>query len=111
MTVITIAIQQFKKSILDRNRASMIFESQDRIVALIGNSAIIQAFKTSPEKLSKDSIPLKAIGYPGISTADCKRLDIDLAEEIHANFDKLSPEEQAKILKELATPKEETEAE
>ncbi len=108
MTVLTIGINYFQKSIVDKNRGSIYFESKDRIVALLGNAAIVQAFKKTSDKIVKDAIPLAAIGYPGISTVECKRLDVDLATEIYKDFEALAPEEQAKILKELSTPKEQT---
>ena len=109
MTVIYVSIQQFKKKFIDKNTAQYIFESKDRIVASLTNGATVQAFKKTDEKLSNHSIPFTAIGYPGIATAECKRLDIDIAAEIHADFDKLPLDEQSKILKELSTPKPEEE--
>jgi hypothetical protein len=101
MPVLTISLHEFTKRYINHNQAQAIFESKERIVATLSNGVIIQAFKKSADKLTKESIPLSAIGYPTIGTAKLDRFDNDLAQEIRDDFNSLTEEEQAKIIKEL----------
>lgn len=101
MAIIYISIKEFEKQFIKRNWATAIFESKDRILAVLASGVQVMAFKKTEERLAKESIPFTAIGYPSIATVDCKRLDVDLAAEIHEDFERLPAEEQTKILQEL----------
>lgn len=66
MTVITTTLPAFKKL-----AKGLVFEGQERVVTA-SSGLVIQAFKVKPDRIFQDAMPLRGIGYPGISTVDVK---------------------------------------
>lgn len=75
MPIITTTLPAFKKL-----AKGLVFEGQERLVTM-QSGILIQAFKVKPERIFPDALPLRAIGYPGISTINVK-LNIEDAEAL-----------------------------
>ena len=93
MTVITTTLPAFKKL-----AKGLVFEGQERVVT-IQSGIILQAFKIKPDRIFKDALPLRAIGYPGINTVDIK-LSIEDAQELIDHIVSLLNADELKLLRE-----------
>ena len=79
-----------------KETGNQIFEGQDRVI-ISAHGLMIQAFKFKPDKLFPTSLPLRYIGYPGISGVEVK-LAIDDAEELTTYILKLLNPNELQIL-------------
>jgi hypothetical protein len=93
MAIITTTLPAFKKL-----AKGLVFESQERVITT-SSGLIIQAFKIRPDKIFNDALPLRAFGYPGINTVDCK-LQLDDAQDLIDHIVNLLDSDELQLLRE-----------